>query len=168
MKTSILLILGAAMASLLVHRAAAAEILRPVGPNPSEWQNPAATGQLEVFSALKWRSEGDNPPWRQHTDYYLYNQAGREVKHVNNTVGYYAQAPSVISLPAGNYTVKARAKGALWLKVPVMIKPGEITRVHLDGGWQPLAGTPTTEVVTSPAGYPVGWRSDLASNAGRN
>jgi hypothetical protein len=168
MKPGIIIILGAAVTALLLDHATAAVILAPVGPNPSGLRNPATTGQLEVFSALKWRTEGNNPPWHQHTGYYLYNEQGRELRRVDNTVGYYAQAPRIISLPAGRYLVKARAKSIFWLKVPVVIQPGAVTKVHLDGNWKPLANTSATEVVSAPAGYPVGWRSNLASATGTN
>jgi hypothetical protein len=57
----------------------------------------------------------------------------------------------------GKYIVRARAKGILRVEVPVLIKSVEITRVHLDGNWQPPAEAPKTELVRAPAGYPVGW-----------
>ena len=47
------------------------------------------------------RSEGDNPTWYQHTDYYVYDLHGKLVRHVNNTVGYYAKKPGQCDLPAG-------------------------------------------------------------------
>ncbi|HTV63706.1 MAG TPA: hypothetical protein VMH30_14180 [Verrucomicrobiae bacterium] len=74
-----------------------------------------------------------------------------------NSTGYYSTTARVITLPAGEYVVKARAKDALWIKVPVIIKPDEITQVHLDGNWQPNAEG--TEVVMAPEGYPIGWRA---------
>jgi hypothetical protein len=80
--------------------------------------------------------------------------------HVDNNTGYYSENPRLINLPSGKYIVEARAKDMLQAKVPVVIKPGEVTRVHLDGNWQPLAETPKTELVKAPAGYPVGWREN--------
>jgi hypothetical protein len=115
---------------------------------------------LEVFSALSGRREGSNPTWYQHSDYYICNSQGKRLEHVDNANGYYAQSPRVISLPPGKYLVKARAKDTLRIDVPVVIKPGEITRVHLDGDWQPLSATPGTKLVEAPAGYPVGWCVD--------
>jgi hypothetical protein len=160
MKKNILIMMGAAVAILPTGCSTTPVAFAPVGPNPAGFQTTAADGQLEVFSALSGRGEGNNPTWYQHSDYYLCNFHGRRLEHVENAPGYYAQSPRLINLPPGKYIVEARAKDTLRADVPVVIKPGEITRVHLDGNWQPLAETPKTEVVKAPAGYPVGWRVD--------
>lgn len=157
MKASISLMLGAVLA-LLPGLVSAAPVLAAVGPNPYAPQTVSTGGHLEVFSALEGHSEGDNPPWYQHADYYLLDRQGRELRHVYNVVGYYAQAPRPVALSAGQYLVKAPAKNGCWLEVPVVIEPGRTTRVHLDGDWKYPAGTPGAALVDSPAGYPVGWR----------
>lgn len=152
-----LILLGAAGAiSLLSGCSSTPMALAPVGPNPAGFRAATASGQLEVFSALSARREGNNPTWYQHSDYYICNEQGKHLKHVDNSTGYYAQAPRMVTLPAGKYIVKARAKNAFWTIVPVVVEPGEITKVHLDGQWQPPAKN--TELVMAPAGYPVGWR----------
>lgn len=156
----ILIMMGGAAAILVTGCATAPMAFAPVGPNPARVQTTARAGQLEVFSALSGHSEGINPTWYQHSDYYLYDSYGRQLEHVDNSVGYYAQSPRLLNLPPGKYMVEARAKDMLRAEVPVVIKPGEITKVHLDGNWQPLAETPNTEVVKAPAGYPVGWGVD--------
>jgi hypothetical protein len=160
MKKNNLIIMGAAITVLITGCSTTPVTLAPVGPNPAGIQTTAAEGRLEVFSALSGHSEGNNPAWYQDSDYYLCDAHGRRLKQVDNNTGYYSETPRLINLPAGKYIVEARAKGVLRAKVPVVIKPGEITRVHLDGNWQPLAQTPETEVVKAPAGYPVGWRAD--------
>jgi hypothetical protein len=160
MKKNILLILGAAVASLLTGCSSAPVALAPVGPNPAGIQTTTADGQLEVFSALSGRGEGNDPTWYQHSDYYICDRHGKRLKHVDNAPGYYAQSPRIVTLLPGKYMVMARAKGILWTKVPVVIKSGEITRVHLDGNWQPSSDTPKTEVVSAPQGYPIGWRDN--------
>ena len=103
MKMKIHVILGAACALLCVGCASAPVALEPVGPNPNGSPAPTPNGQLEVFSALAGRTEGDNPTWRQHTDYYVCNPQGRRLERVDNTIGYYAQAPRLITLPAGTW-----------------------------------------------------------------
>ncbi|HEX4348942.1 MAG TPA: hypothetical protein VH251_01075, partial [Verrucomicrobiae bacterium] len=128
----------------------------PVGPNPYALENSTKNGQLEVFSALTPRTEGDDPTWYQHTDYTVYNQRGDAVKHVNNTVGHYATEPRLIDLPPGQYLVKAEAKDYPSVTVPVVIDPGRMTKVHLDGTWRP-ADNRKTAFVRLPAGNPVGW-----------
>jgi hypothetical protein len=158
MKTYLAMIVGAVFTSLVAYSASAATALPTVGPNPYSIQSHSVSGQLEVFSKLKWHSEGNNPPWHQHVGYYVYDRQGHELQHVDNTVGYYASAPRTITLPAGQYLIKAPAKGGDMVDVPVVIEAGRVTRVHLDGAWKLPANTPATEFVSSPAGYPVGWR----------
>jgi hypothetical protein len=141
--------------------------LAPVGPNPlAGGSTTAGTGRLQVFSGLAEESDNQNqgskdPVWYQHTDYTLYDGRGKLVKHVDNTVGHYARAPHVVSLPAGNYTVKARASDGQLAEIPVVIERDRTTRVHLDEQWRLPVGTPKTEVVSAPDGSPVGWRADL-------
>jgi hypothetical protein len=158
MKTHLAIIVATVFTSLVAYNAIAAAALPTVGPDPSGLQSHSVSGQLEVFSKLKAHSQGNNPPWYQHVDYYIYDLKGNELQHVDNKVGYYASAPRTITLPAGHYLIKASAKGAYMLDVPVVIESGRMTSVHLDGTWKLPANTPATKFVNSPSGYPVGWR----------
>jgi len=153
------IIVGTALTSLLLGCSSTPVAVAPVGPNPASLVNPGKNGQLEVFSALAGHTEGNNPTWFQHTDYTIYNQHGVVVKHVDNTVGYYASSPRLISLPPGKYLVKAEAKDYPSVLVPVVIDPGRITKVHLDDAWQP-AQPGKVACVRLPAGNPVGWSTD--------
>jgi hypothetical protein len=154
----IILLLGAGLVSLLVGCASTPVALAPVGPNPVSVRSNPSGGGLQVFSSLVGRSEGDNPVWYQHTGYYIYDLHGKLVKRVDNTIGYYAEAPRRVALPSGKYLVKAQASDYLWVDVPVTIKPGRTTRVHLDDSWKPPTGTPKTQLVCLPNGNPAGWR----------
>jgi hypothetical protein len=157
MKIYVPIILGVAVISLLSGCSTTPVALAPVGPNPASFTAATGNGRLEVFSALTPRMEGTNPTWYQHTDYYVCHPQGQRLQHIANYTGYYALAPRVITLPPGQYLVEARAKNILQVKVPVVIKSGEITRVHLDGNWQPGSGMPKAELVYAPTGYPAGW-----------
>ncbi|MGD0613874.1 MAG: hypothetical protein ABSA69_00345, partial [Verrucomicrobiota bacterium] len=128
----------------------------------------ASTGQLQVFSALQGRSEGDDPAWFQHTGYTVCTPSGKTLLRVNNTAGYYEKAPRSITLPEGRYLVKAQAKDYLRVHVPVVIERGRITRVHLDDAWALPATSKETEVVSVPAGYPVGWSAGPAKEVRTN
>lgn len=161
-------VLGAGLLSLLVGCASTPVALAPVGPNPVGSESTAAEGGLQVFSSLVGRSEGDNPTWYQHTDYYVYDLHGKLVRHVNNTVGYYAKAPRPVTLPAGRYLVKAQANDYFWVDVPVTIEGGQTTRVHLDDNWKLPADTPKTELVSLPNGKPVGWQAESSKEIGIN
>ncbi len=157
----ITVVLGAAVSCALAGCVSAPMTLAPVGPNPAGRVSASEEGQLEVFSKLQLHHDGNeydpNPAWYQHTDYVVYDMQGKRVRHVFNTVGHYEQAPSVTSLPPGEYRVVARAQGYLRVTVPVVIEAGRTTRVHLDAQWQAPMGTRETELVEVPGGYPVGW-----------
>jgi len=165
---SVCCILGTGLVSLLAGCATTPVALAPVGPNPVGSERLDSTGELQVFSSLTEQCEGDNPTWYQHTEYYIYDVRGKRVKHVNNTIGHYAEAPSLVALPAGRYVVKAQAKDYLWVKVPVLIEPGRTTRVHLDDNWKLPVETPKRELVSMPNGNPVGWRAESTKEFGIN
>ena len=165
---SVTVFLGAGLISLLAGCATTPVVLAPVGPNPDGSRILAAGGELEVFSYLTEQSDNQNqgsrdPSWCQHTDYYLYDQQDRLIKHVHNCVGHYATAPRPVALPAGRYLIEAQAQDYLWVKVPLMIKAGCITRVHLDDRWRQPGDASAKQLVCLPNGYPVGWRAGPAS-----
>jgi hypothetical protein len=166
---SIMVLLGVGLGSLLVGCSTVPVAFAPVGPNPAGDQTLAATGQLQVFSSLVGRVEGNNPTWYQHSDYAICDLHGKLLKRVDNTAGYYEGAPSKVTLPAGRYLVKAQAQDYPWVKVPVEIESGRITRVHLDDTWLPTVNNAQkAKLVNAPNGYPVGWRVQPSKQFGLN
>jgi len=161
-------LLGASLVSLWVGCASTPVALAPVGPDPAGNKSMATDGGLQVFSSLVGRTEGDNPTWYQHTDYYVYDLRGRLVKRVKNNVGYYAEAPRRVILPAGRYLVKAQANDYLRVSVPVTIKRGQTTSVHLDDSWTFPGDAPKTKLVRLPNGSPVGWQAESTKDIGVN
>ncbi len=157
---SICFLSGTGLILLLVGCSSTPIVLAPVGPNPVGVKSMASQGNLQVFSDLVGRTEGDNPAWYQHTAYYIYDLHGKMVKHVDNTVGRYEQAPRLVALPPGKYLVKAKANDFLWVAVPVTIEPGRTTRVHLADNWTPPLDASKRELVSLPNGNPIGWRAD--------
>jgi len=154
---SIYCILGAGLIALSVGCASTPVALSPVGPDPAGVATRNSDGQLLVYSKLVGRTEGRNPTWHQHSDYYIYDLNGNLVKHVGNTIGYYERAPRPVPLPPGDYLVKARAQDYFWVQVPVTIERGRTTRVHLDDNWRIPSTTTARNLVTLPNGNPVGW-----------
>lgn len=155
------LIVGAAFASLLVGCTSTPVALAPVGPGPFASRVASDTGSLQVYSSLVTRSEGsENPEWHQHSHYYLSDANGRHSRYVENTIGHYEKTPRTLQLTTGRYLVRARASAGEWVEVPVIIRSGETTIVHLDHGWNP-GSIPATELVSMPNGSAVGWRGDL-------
>jgi hypothetical protein len=162
---NISIILGAALVSLMLGCSSTPVVLMSMGPNPTGPKNMASGGGLQVFSFLEPQSDDQNqgsrdPIWYQHTDYIVYSQNGKLLKHVENTVGHYAETPRVVTLPAGRYFVKAHAVDNLLVRVPVTIKQGQITRLHLDEHWNPPIGIVKSELVSLPDGQPIGWRTE--------
>jgi hypothetical protein len=154
-------IFGLAMAFLMAGCASSPVALAPVGPGPNAPKAAASpAGSLVVYSATVARSEGDNPAWYQHTDYYL--EGAQKSERVDNTVGHYTQRPRTVHLAPGEYMVKAQASDGQWVTVPVVIQRGQTTVVSLDGGWNP-GNSAGAEVVRMPDGSAVGWRGDLAA-----
>ena len=136
-------------------------VLAPVGPNPLQSNVSAGnTGFLRVFSEREPVSEGDTPIFYQPSEYKIYSAHGQLVKDVGNTNGHYDTAPRTVPLPAGRYTVKARAKDYLTVVVPVVIESGRTTSVHLDDRWRGPHDVPRAEFVFEPNGEPVGWSAE--------
>jgi len=162
MKRARFLLLG--VIPLMASCASQTIISDSVGPNPLAGATSlAGTGYLRVFSEREPVTEGfdagANPTYYQHTDYRVYDERGKLVKYVGNTIGEYDPSPRLLSLASGRYIVKARAKDYLTVEVPVVIEPGRTTSVHLDDLWKPPAEATANELVFEPDGNPVGWRA---------
>jgi hypothetical protein len=151
-------LLGATVAVLLAGCSSTPLALAPVGPNPGAMKTTGKTGDLEVYSALTGCAQGNDPTWYQHTDYTVRDATGKRVRHVENQVGFYETKPKPVELMPGKYYVDAEANGYVAVAVPVIIRAGQTTRVHLDGQWHP-AGVTQTALVNFPQGGPVGWAS---------
>jgi hypothetical protein len=129
----------------------------PVGPEPFGRQTTGPGGQLLVYSAKEARGDGDDPIYYQHSDYSIYDSRGKRVSHVGNSTGHFDEAPRLVRLPPGAYTVKARAECYDLVVVPVVIQSGRTTVVHLDKEWEPASSLQKTKLVNLPGGYVIGW-----------
>ena len=152
-------LMGTGLVLLLVGCASTPVVLAPVGPNWARGGSMAATGGLQVFSSLVGAAKAIIPSGIS-TPIITSISHGKLVKHVDNNIGYYAKAPRRVALPAGKYVVKTQASDYFWVDVPVTIKLGQTTRVHLDDYWKLPADVSKPELVSLPNGKPVGWRAD--------
>ena len=152
---SIFLIGGGAL--LMVGCHAPLVMRTPVGPDPLGRETAGTNGHLLVFSAKEPRADGDDPIYYQPSDYWIYDSRGKRVKYVGNTTGHFDEAPRLVPLPPGAYTVKARAECFDFIVVPVVIKRGKTTVLHLDKDWKPTSFAQKTPLVNLPGGYAVGW-----------
>ena len=149
-----------ALVPLLASCASQRAAVAPVGPAPeSDGVSSGSSGYLEVYSAQEPVIAGDDPIYYQHTDYRIYDERGKRIKHVGNADGHFETKPTVVALPPGRYTVKARAEDYASVVVRVVIERGRTTVVHLDDQWRLPANISRNEFVFEPTGSPVGWRA---------
>ena len=77
-----------------------------------------------------------------HTDYTLFTADGTVLEHVRNARSHNSAGPTLLKLPAGSYTIEAEAEKFpgvnMTVVIPVAIKPGQTTTVHLEPNWSPI------------------------------
>lgn len=133
-------------------------VLDPVGhriAGPSR----GSQGFLRVYTATTDEASGEIS-YQVHTPYWVYDEAGRKVKSVQNHVGITDQRPMTALLPSGRYRVFARADGFGLVTVPVVISAGMLTEVHLQHrGMEVPPGVPDADLVRLPGGRVAGYRA---------
>ncbi len=157
-------------------------LLEPVGPAPAGHDGAPPDGSLQVYSArqranvdineLEFRYNNDfgrndflyRPA---HTDYTIYSSTGKLVEHVRNAQNRNDPQPALVTLPAGRYTIAARAEingSRMPVEVPVVIEPGRCTQAHLQGNWKPHHPFNNAQVVRLPDGQIAGWRASVTEH----
>ncbi len=148
-----------------------------VGPPPGQASERAADGALAIYSARvpavvdvneqEWRWNNDfgknaflyEPA---HSDYAFYNPSGQVVRRVRNAREESDGTPALVRLPAGSYRVEAEAidrnADRVLAQMTVVVKPGQTTLVHLEGGWRPAGKYDPADLARMPSGRPIGWR----------
>jgi hypothetical protein len=116
-------------------------------------------GGLEVYTATERHRDGDNTYYYPHSAYVICDTHGVRVKSVVNHIGVMDETPTFVSLPQGHYIVVAQADRYGQVRIPVVVRPGGATVVHLDRGWQPPPDAEATDIVRMPDGEPIGWSS---------
>jgi hypothetical protein len=159
-------------------------VVEPVGPAPTETVQGQGDGSLVIYSArtpadvdvnmATWRANNDfgNNAFLYepaHTDYTIYTQNGEVFRRVHNTRSINDETPTVVTLPVGAYKVEAEAVNCDSIPVRVLmtvvIKPGQTTMAHLEGGWNPLSQDSGIELARLPCGRVIGWRAPEAGFA---
>jgi hypothetical protein len=103
-----------------------------VGPLAPPVTSSSSEGRLIVYSATRVTT-ADQSEYPVHTPYTVYGSGDKVVRRVTNTAGLYSQSPAAVSLPQGEYHVKALAAGSGYVVMPVVIVAGKTTIVDLDG-----------------------------------
>lgn len=114
-----------------------------------------------VYSGLDIGGGESGYDQNHHSDYRIYSLDGKLLKYVSNKVSAITEDPATVSLPPGKYNAVAKAAAFGMVTVPIVIKAGKTTFVHLDGS--ELTGgqqTPTNDFVCLPDGLVIGWRAE--------
>ena len=161
--------------------------MQAVGPSPNEPSNGNGNGSLQVYSALDlapvdyemttyaqrtgFPMENDSIKstmlhTTSHSSYEIYSSNGALVKHVNNSKSGNNPNPEIVSLQPGSYLVEGDTEEYDSVShpviIPVRIKSGLTTTVHLDGKWNLASSGNSSDMVKFPNGHTVGWH-DLES-----
>jgi hypothetical protein len=160
-------------------------VVDPVGPGPVAGSQGTGDGSLVVYSARTpgemdlnretwlWNNDfGKNEFMDEpaHTDYTIYARNGEVFQRVHNARSVNDGTPTLVTLPAGSYTVEAAAVNCdgdyVRVLMTVVIKTGQTTMAHLEGGWNPGDQATQTELAKLPCGRAVGWRAPESGFAG--
>jgi len=159
-------------------------VVEPVGPAPTGTAQGQGDGSLVIYSArtpadvdvnvaeCRYNNDfGKNDFLYEptHTDYTIYAQNGEVFQRVRNARRPNDETPTVVALPAGAYKVEAKALNCDSIPVTVLmtvvIKPGQTTMAHLEGGWNPLSQDNGIALARLPCGRAIGWRAPEAGFA---
>jgi hypothetical protein len=134
---------------------------QPVGPDlaPARVNLNSGQGELVVYSAREVVNavSSDFPT---HAGYEIDDASGKLIRHVDNRSGSFYQTPVSVSLPPGEYKIKAPATNYGLVTVPVVIKKNETTTVDLDGThFRQHKPTGAGQWVRLPTGEVIGMRT---------
>ncbi len=133
---------------------------QPVGPGAPHVSRRKGQGELVVYSALEV-ADPDDYYHPTHSGYTIFNGGGQVFREVDNRAGSFYQEPVTVSLPAGNYKVRARATNSGTVIVPVVIEDGQTTVVDLEGATLPQTRKrPGDQFVRLPDGQIIGTRAE--------
>jgi hypothetical protein len=133
--------------------------LEQVGPAPSLVQSTPLHGHLLVQPAWLPLTTLDDPDMSIHTDYRILAEDGSLYRKVRGWAPNAEHDPAPVLLPAGQYTVEARAAGYGLVTVPVVIEPAQTTMLCLNGRADARFADSSAALVTLPNGAVVGWRA---------
>jgi hypothetical protein len=125
------------------------------------------TGDLLVYSAT-YAPTLEQSEYPAHTNYTIATPNDKIIEHVTNATGTFNSRPARVSLPTGQYHVRAQYSGGRFVTIPVTIEPSKTTVIDLDGEPISQGRAAAREMVRLPDGQVVGWsatssRSSTAS-----
>lgn len=115
-----------------------------------------SSGDLLVYSAT-YAPTLEQSEYPAHTNYTIATPDDKIIEHVTNATGTFNSRPARVSLPAGQYHVRAQYNGGRFVTIPVTIEPGKTTVIDLDGEPISQGRAAAREMVRLPDGQVVGW-----------
>ena len=160
-KNSFFIVLLAAAAGCATPSTVA--VKDPVGPSlappraiPNRNQG---QGQLVVYTSLEVANPV-NADYPTHAGYSVYGSDGKLLKRVDNRSGSFDQTPASVTLPPGEYTVKAHVTNYGMVTVPVIIQENQTTSLDLDSShFRQKKPTGAGQWVRLPGGEVIGMRA---------
>ncbi len=114
-------------------------MLGRVGPGSLAADESTPKGFLKVYTATENHKDGDMH-YFPNTGYTVCSEDGRAVvKKVANAISIHDEDPSLVQLPAGKYVVLAEAEESSKVRIMVIIKPGQFTKIDLQHDWKQSA-----------------------------
>ena len=133
-KTLLLVVLlGSLIASLAMAQDATGDSLFVGSMNiaSANHRPHSAEGYLLVYSATDPVDDGDLV-FNVHSSYSVYTTDGKLFKNVENHISRSDEIPELVSLPVGSYIVGARSENNGYVRLRVVIKPGQRTTLALN------------------------------------
>lgn len=135
-------------ARVVVPNAVALESTRPITSNGS--------GDLLVYSAT-YAPTMEQSEYPVHSNYTIATADDKVIRHVANLSGAFVASPAKITLPAGEYHVRAQYDRGGFVVVPVRIESDVTAIVDLNHEFVPSDSVLTREPIRLPGGRVVGW-----------
>jgi hypothetical protein len=166
MNNTMMLLNPTAMSAIAICLAGCASapkvvVQEPVGPCHVVPSGAIEEGALQVYSArVKADVDPNTEEWlwnndfgkneflyaTAHSGFTIFGEGGKVLQHVSNARSIHDEKPALVRLHPGYYTVKAEAEqlgGAIMtVLVPVVVKAGQTTSVHLEPNWRPSGELP--------------------------
>jgi hypothetical protein len=131
-----------------------------VGPSPTVLPSQPGDGLLLVRPDWLPLTSLDDPDMSIRATYKILSDDGAIFRDVRVWAPEHQPEPTPIRLPAGLYTVEARASGYGRVGVPVKIEKERTTIVRLDGeADSSFEGSAASQLVALPDGSIIGWRA---------
>jgi hypothetical protein len=119
-------------------------------------QPSSRNGDLTVYSAT-YSPTLEQSEYPAHSDYTISTVDDHVIEHVTNATGSFNSRPAGVSLPAGDYHVRAQYNGGRFVTFTVVIEPDKTTVVDLDGEVLSPGRAAAKEMIRLPDGQVVGW-----------